>query len=261
MKIPIYQIDAFADHLFSGNPAAVCPLEKWLTDKQMQLIAAENNLSETAFFVAENSGYHIRWFTPGGEVDLCGHATLASAYVLFNELGYSPSVIDFQSKSGKLSVERKGKLLILDFPAQPPTICEAPGALLAAFNHQPCQILSSEDYILVFERETQLTDLVINFELLKTLDLRGVAVTAPADKYDFVARFFCPKYAINEDPVTGSMFTQLTPYWANRLNKQQLSAKQISSRGGEISCELVQERVKIAGKAIKYLVGEIELAD
>ncbi|MDQ6993438.1 MAG: PhzF family phenazine biosynthesis protein [Mariprofundus sp.] len=259
MKLPIYQIDAFASKPFEGNPAAICPLDEWLPDGVMQLIAEENNLSETAFFIATDSGFHIRWFTPTVEVDLCGHATLAAAYVLFHCLDFKQPEILFDSRSGLLSVVKQGDLLILDFPAQPAVICEAPIQMIHAFGMEPVMCLKAEDYIVVFEQEDDLLSAEPDFDLLSELDGRGVIVTAPSELYDFVCRFFAPKFGINEDPVTGSAFTQLAPYWANRLGRTQLFAKQLSSRGGEVRCELKGERVLIAGRGVKYLQGEIEI--
>ncbi|ATX79539.1 phenazine biosynthesis protein PhzF family [Mariprofundus aestuarium] len=259
MKLPIYQIDAFASKPFGGNPAAVCPLDEWLPDALMQLIAEENNLSETAFFVATDEGFHIRWFTPTSEVDLCGHATLAAAYVLFECLGSELDNIIFDSRSGYLQVTKEGELLVLDFPAQPAVPCETPIQIQHAFGIEPVECLKAEDYLVVFELEEDLLLADPNLELLRELDGRGVILTAPSDAYDFVSRFFAPKFGIDEDPVTGSSFTQLAPYWAARLGRSKLLAKQLSSRGGEVICELKGERVAIAGSAVKYLQGEIEV--
>ncbi len=257
MELSLYQIDAFASKLFEGNPAAVCPLDEWLPDDTMQAIAAENNLSETAFFVPTGSGFHIRWFTPVSEVDLCGHATLASAYVLFDILNCQNDRIEFKSKSGLLAVTRENEWLVMDFPAQPPEPCEVPREIAAAFAASPAECLKSEDYMVVFEREADIKSAAPDFELLKKLDLRGVIITAKSDRYDFVARFFAPQYGIPEDPVTGSAYTQLTPYWASKTGKKKFRAKQLSPRGGELTCELRNDRVLIAGKAIKYMEGKI----
>ena len=259
MRISLYQIDAFASKLFEGNPAAVCPLDEWLPEETMQLIAAENNLSETAFFVPRNQGFHIRWFTPVSEVDLCGHATLASAYVLFNILDYEKDRIEFESRSGLLAVSRDNGWIIMDFPAQPPISCDTPEEIIAAFSKAPVECLKSEDYIVVFEHETDVAMANPDMELLKKLDLRGIAITANSSQYDFVARFFAPRYGIPEDPVTGSAYTQLAPYWASRIGSKKLSAKQLSSRGGELLCEVVDDRVLIYGKARQYLLGQIEI--
>lgn len=258
MKLPIYQIDAFSDKVFQGNPAAVCPLDCWLSDEVMQLIAAENNLSETAFFVPTNDGFHIRWFTPVSEVDLCGHATLASAYVLYRELGYTGDVIKFDSKSGPLFVERSGDLLTMDFPAQPAQVCDTPEAILKAFGQTPIACLKSEDYVVIFEDETFVRTVTPDLNALRALDLRGVAVSSVAKDYDFVVRFFAPKYGIDEDPVTGSAYTQLMPYWSEQLGKAKLSAMQGGRRTGKVICELCGDRVKISGSAVKFLSGTIE---
>ena len=259
MKLLIYQIDAFAEKRFEGNPAAVVPLEQWLPDETMQAIAEENNQAETAFFVPESSGYRIRWFTPNKEVKLCGHATLASAYVLFHFLGYEDTSVTFSSLSGDLRVSKKDNLLTLDFPVQPPEACDAPPALIAGLGREPTECLKHEDYIAVFENESDVHDLDTNHEAFKQLDLRGVIATAPAQECDFVVRFFAPKFGIPEDSVTGSAYTQLTPYWANKLNKLSLSAKQVSARGGKLQCELQEKRVLISGSAVTYMQGSIEI--
>lgn len=259
MKLAIYQIDAFANKVFTGNPAAVCPLENWLPDELMQSIAAENNLSETAFFVPTDMGYHIRWFTPVHEVDLCGHATLASAFVIFSILDYKKSNIIFTSKSGELIVGKHGEWLVMDFPAQPATPCTAPELITKAFKISAVECLKYQDYIIVFANEGEVLNANPDISLLNELDLRGVAITARGKNYDFVSRFFAPKYGINEDPVTGSAFTQLIPYWSAKLGKKELTAKQMSARGGEVNCVHLGERVKISGKAIKYMVGSIKI--
>lgn len=259
MKLPIYQIDAFAKNAFEGNPAAICPLDTWLPDEVLLSVAEENNLSETAYFIKTNNGYHIRWFTPTTEVDLCGHATLAAAFVIFNELGYKENSISFESKSGILKIEKNNDLFIMDFPSQPPTTCELPAEIQQAFNVVPTECLKSEDYILVLNNENEVLNAKPKLGLLKNIDRRGVIITAPSGNYDFVSRFFAPKYGINEDPVTGSAHTQLAPYWANQLNQTKLHAKQVSKRGGELICELMGDRVTISGYATKYLQGSIEI--
>jgi PhzF family phenazine biosynthesis protein len=258
-KLATYQIDAFANNAFEGNPAAICPLEAWLADETMQAIAAENNLSETAFFVPFDDGYHIRWFTPVREVRLCGHATLASAYVLFNLVGHAGDTVRFHSLSGPLAVTRRDGLLEMDFPAQPPSPCDTPAAIVDAFGIEPDVCLAAEDYVVVFADEDVVVGAAPDMTALKQLDLRGVIVTARGRRHDFVNRFFAPKYGIEEDPVTGSAFTQLIPYWAGVLGKRELTAKQVSSRGGEIWGRFAGERVMIAGKAVKYLEGMIEI--
>ena len=259
MKLPIYQIDAFAEQAFEGNPAAVIPLDEWLSDKVMQALAEENNLAETAFFVPSNSGFDIRWFTPNKEVKLCGHATLASAFVLFNILGYRADKIEFNSLSGPLSVSKNNELLTLNFPSQIPEECEIPENIVKGLGRRPAECLRNEDFVVVFENEEEVASIVPDHNYLKQVELRGVIVTAPSQEYDFIARFFAPKYGVPEDPVTGSAYTQLVPYWSNKLGKYKLNAKQISSRGGKLFCELDGDRVLISGKAIKYLEGEIEI--
>ncbi|MBT8342379.1 MAG: PhzF family phenazine biosynthesis protein [Desulfatitalea sp.] len=259
MEISLYQIDAFASELFKGNPAAVCPLEEWLPDETMQSIAEENNLSETAFFLPTLNGFHIRWFSPKGEVDLCGHATLATAYVLFNILGYKREKIEFDSRSGLLLVTKSNDRIILDFPSQPPVLCDIPNEIIRAFDIAPIECLKSEDYIAVFEREIDIESAKPNLNQLAKLDLRGVIITAKSSKYDFIARFFAPKYGIPEDPVTGSAYTQIAPYWASKKGINRFSVKQVSLRGGELTCEIVDNRVLISGKAIKYFEGKINI--
>lgn len=259
MKLEIYQIDAFANNVFQGNPAAVCPLESWLDDSILQAIASENNLSETAFFVRKNDAYEIRWFTPVKEVDLCGHATLASAFVIFDILGEDASnELSFNSRSGQLKVKRQASRISMDFPAQPGSPVAVSEQIRSLFDFSPLACLKSEDYIIVADCEQTVADAVANYELLKQLDLRGVIITAPSEKYDFVSRFFAPKYGILEDPVTGSSFTQLVPYWAERLQKTNFHAKQISKRGGEVYCQHMGQRVQISGAAVLYLSGVIE---
>lgn len=259
MELTLYQVDAFANKIFEGNPAAICPLVEWLPDELMQAIATENNLSETAFYVKKDSGYHIRWFTPAHEVDLCGHATLASAYVIFHVLGDERDQIDFESRSGVLKVTKNSDWLEMDFPSQPPVECQTPKEIVKAFGCEPIACLKSEDYIVIFKDEDTILNACPDLSLLSKLDLRGVAITSKSKKYDFVTRFFAPKYGINEDPVTGSAFTQLIPYWANELDKDTLKAKQVSARGGEVNCAFSGVRVTISGKAAKYMVGRIEI--
>lgn len=255
----IYQVDAFTSHLFGGNPAAVCPLQEWLPDELMQKLAAENNLSETAFFVKEGEGYQLRWFTPEYEIDLCGHATLASAFVLFNQLNYSAETIHFQTKSGELIVRKKGDLIELNFPSRMPQPCEAPEALLKGVNFPPDKILKSRDYFLVYEDEALIKQIIPDFQYLNQLDTIGVIVTAASKEVDFVSRFFVPNSVIGEDPVTGSAYCNLIPYWAKELYKTTLTAKQLSAREGELFCEDKGDRVTMAGKAVLYLKGEYYL--
>ena len=259
MKLQIYQIDAFASKVFEGNPAAVCTLEKWLDDALMQKIAMKNDLVETAFFVKNDTRYEIRWFTPTKEVDLCGHATLASAHVIFNFLDTKRDAITFDSKSGPLTVTKEKEFIKMDFPQEAPTSCETPQAILDAFSLKPIEVLKSVDYIVVFDDYTDLTLIYIDLEALKKLDLRGVCITCKDRNYDFISRMFAPNYGINEDSVTGSAYTQLMPYWVEKLGSKVLKSKQVSSRGGELLCELKDDRVYISGKAVSYLCGEIEI--
>ena len=259
MKLKLYQIDAFAEKPFEGNPAAVVPLEEWLPDQILQKIAEENNLAETAYYIPKANGFEIRWFTPGSEVKLCGHATLASAAVLFNEFDYSQDEIVFDSLTGPLRITRNGDLLTLNFPTQVPSICETPRNLIVGLGIEPSDCLANEDYLAVYEDEETLVSIEPKAEPLKCLDRRGVIATAPSNQYDFVSRFFAPKVAILEDTVTGSSFTHLIPYWAERLGKKKMTAKQVSPRGGVVHCELTGDRVLISGKAVKYLEGEIEI--
>jgi PhzF family phenazine biosynthesis protein len=259
MKIRQYQVDAFARRVFEGNPAAVCPLDGWLPDAVLQAIAGENNLSETAYLVPEGAGYRLRWFTPVAEIDLCGHATLASAHVLFEHLGHPGPAIAFRTRSGTLTVERAGGLLAMDFPARPPRSCPAPAALVAGLGRTPAEILAADDYIAVFEEEADIHALVPELSRLAGLDRRGVCVTAPGRDVDFVSRFFAPRYGIPEDPVTGSAHCELAPYWAARLGRTELAARQVSRRGGDVRCRLAGDRVILAGGAVTFMTGEIEV--
>ena len=262
MKIPYYHVDAFTSRLFAGNPAGVCPLETWLPAETMQKIAAENRHAETAFFVpleAEPGRFHLRWFTPGAEVDLCGHATLATAFVLKECLGFKGPAVHFDTLSGPLTVEYDGDLLVMDFPSRPPTPYDAPAALAEGLGAAPVEVSRARDVLAVFETETQVAALRPNFERLSELEALGVIATAPGERSDFVSRFFAPRVGVPEDPVTGSSHCTLIPYWAKRLGKHKLDARQISARGGELACELVGERVKIGGRAVLYLHGTIEL--
>ncbi len=256
MKIPLFQIDAFTNKVFRGNPAAVCPLESWLDDAALQNIALENNLSETAFFVKENDGYKIRWFTPTSEIDLCGHATLASAFVLFSELKYQGDLIRFFSQSGELRVSKKDHLLVLDFPTRRPVPTSIPESLIAALGVTSNEVLKSRDYFCVLNSEEQVASLSPNQDLLKTLDA-DVLVTARGKNADFVSRYFAPLAGIPEDPVTGSTHCNLIPYWSEKLEKTKLVAHQISKRGGVLYCEMLGDRVNIAGECVKFLQGTI----
>jgi PhzF family phenazine biosynthesis protein len=258
MNLKIYQVDAFTKEVFKGNPAAVCPLDEWLDAELMQKIALENNLSETAFFVKKDDLYEIRWFTPTYEIDLCGHATLASAFVIFEVLQLENEKINFHShKSGRLSVEKKEDLLVLDFPSRPVSPCEAAIGLIEAIGKEPKEILKARDYFLVYENEQEVLDINPNFSKLLEIDAHGFIVTAKGNSSDFVSRFFAPEVGVFEDPVTGSSHCNLIPYWAEKLGKTELFGKQISARGGELFCELKGDRVKIGGNAVLYLKGEI----
>lgn len=261
MKLRQYQVDAFASRPFEGNPAAVCPLEHWLPDSLMQAIAGENNLSETAFFVPTVKGYALRWFTPLAEVDLCGHATLASAHVLFRHLDHVQSAITFETRSGDLIVEQYGEQLRMDFPACPPRPCEIPERLVQGLGRMPTEVLAADDYLAVFESEAEVRAIEPDLAQLARLGLRGVCVTAPGESVDFVSRFFGPKVGVPEDPVTGSAHCILTPYWSGRLGKRVLAARQVSRRGGDLGCELRGDRVRISGRAVTVMTAEITLPD
>jgi len=259
MQIPVYQVDAFTSRPFGGNPAAVCPLDSWLPDETLQSIALENNLSETAYIVKENGRLGIRWFTPATEVDLCGHATLASAYVLFQELGHKEDLIRFDSKSGELRVTRAGDLLALDFPARPPQPAELPAEILSALGGTPLEIYKARDYMVVYANEEEVRGLSPDMDRLMKFDAFAFIVTATGDHSDFVSRFFAPRGGIPEDPVTGSAHCTLIPFWAKRFGKNSLYALQVSRRGGELFCELRGDRVSIAGRAALFLKGTIYL--
>ncbi|MFO7888826.1 MAG: PhzF family phenazine biosynthesis protein [bacterium] len=259
MQLKLYQIDAFTDKIFHGNPAAVCPLEKWLDDSVLLSIAQENNLSETAFYIQEQNRFHIRWFTPKAEVKLCGHATLATAYVLFNIPGYSKNRIEFNSQSGILGVDKEDEWLVLDFPAQYPAACKTPPEIIEAFQITPVECLKAEYYLIVFNQKKEVASANPDFEKLKKLENCEVIITAQSSQYDFVSRFFAPNLGIPEDPVTGSAHTHLAPYWSRKLGKKELTAKQLSSRGGELKCTLKDDRVLISGKAVKYMEATITI--
>ena len=262
MKIPYFEVDAFAGQLFGGNPAGICALNRWLDDATLQRIAAENNLAETAFLVPAGSDYELRWFTPEMEIDLCGHATLASAFVLFSEMGLGGERVRFHSRtSGALTVAREGEWLTLDFPARPASPCAVSEGLARSLGRRPLEVFRARDYLAVFGSEADVRSLAPDFGLMKTLDAFGVIATAPGDGCDFVSRFFAPKAGVNEDPVTGSSHCTLVPWWSQRLGKTELAARQVSRRGGELFCRLAGDRVRIGGKAVLYLRGEIELPD
>jgi PhzF family phenazine biosynthesis protein len=259
MKLPIYQVDAFADRTFAGNPAAVCPLDAWLSDETMQAIAVENNLSETAFFVANGEDFDIRWFTPKMEINLAGHPTLATAYVIFTELEPGRSAVRFNTKRGDvLSVVEQGGVLTMDFPACAPAPAEGIEEITAALGTRPASFLAARDGFCVFESEAEIRAIEPDMTKLMAFNYLGVIVTAPGDEVDFVSRFFAPNHGISEDPVTGSAHCELIPYWGERLGKTELVARQLSARGGEIYCSHLGERVKIGGKAVTFMRGEIE---
>lgn len=259
MTQKIYQIDAFAEKLFSGNPAAVCPLENWLPDEIMQKVAAENNLAETAFTVPVENGFEIRWFTPEVEVDLCGHATLASAFVLMNFEGFVEDKINFFSRnSGTLTVTKNGDFLTLNFPKDTLQKVEDLSIFEKCFAFQPLEAYQGKtDYLLIFENENQIQNIEPNFFEISKINARGIIVSSKSENYDFVSRFFGPNCGVNEDPVTGSAHTTLTPFWAKNIGKTKLTAKQISKRGGVLECELKNDRILISGKCKTYLKGEI----
>lgn len=261
MKLQLFQVDAFTNTLFSGNPAAVCPLESWLSEELMQKIAAENNLAETAFFVKEAEGFRIRWFTPTAEVDLCGHATLASAHILYNHLNYQDDILSFQSRSGLLSVKKNGKFLTLNFPTDTYQEITIPEFLSAAFSIKPVATYKGVlDYMLVFKSQEEIEAIQPDLNLIAKAASRGAIITAPGRDCDFVSRYFAPQFGIPEDPVTGSAHTILTPYWSEKLGKTELSAIQLSKRKGYLNCSYRGDRVEITGEAITYLTGEISIA-
>jgi PhzF family phenazine biosynthesis protein len=262
MTQKIYQVDAFTNHLFGGNPSAVCPLNDWLNDILLQKIALENNLSETAFYIKRQGQYHIRWFTPEVEVDLCGHATLAAAHVVFNHENHEGDTIHFYSeRSGELSVSKTGSWLTLNFPTDTLEEVKLTDKLTAGFNIKPVAGYKGKtDYMFQFETEDQVRRLHPNFNQLKQLDCRGIIATSKGNAVDFVSRFFTPQCGINEDPVTGSAHTTLIPFWSQHLGKTELSAQQVSQRGGELKCVYRKERVEISGQARLYMTGIIHTA-
>jgi len=259
MRIPIYQIDAFTNEQFKGNPAAVCPLNEWIEDDVMQKIAAENNLSETAFFVKKEDEYELRWFTPKGEIDLCGHATLASAYVIFTYLDQNLKVVKFHTQSGLLEVSKDGSLLTLSFPSRAGEKCDIPEELIKGLGKAPKEVYKSRDYLVIFDTEQDIIGLELNMEELKKLDGFGVIATAKGKEVDFVSRFFAPKAGIDEDPVTGSTHCTLVPYWKKILNKNEFVALQLSERGGKLYCTDLGDTVKISGEAVSFLEGYINV--
>jgi PhzF family phenazine biosynthesis protein len=258
-NIPFFHVDAFTRRLFSGNPAGVCPLEQWLDDNTLQQIAAENNLSETAFFVRKKDHFELRWFAPKTEVDLCGHATLASAFVIFNHLEFSSDVISFSTRSGPLTVKKKNSLLEMDFPARPGKSVTPPTHLVIGLGKNITDVYKSRDYLVILSSEDEVRNMKPDFQELSKLDCTGVIITAEGRNVDFVSRFFAPRVGIPEDPVTGSSHCTLIPFWAEKLGKKSLTAHQVSGRGGELFCTLLGDRVGIAGSAVLYLNGTINI--
>lgn len=259
MKLKIYQIDAFTDKTFSGNPAAVCPLDEWISDELLQKIAMENNLAETAFYTMKGNEYEIRWFTPTIEVALCGHATLATAFALFNYEDHNGNRIVFNSRqSGQLIVTKEGDFLTLNFPADTVEEVSLTKELTDCFDIKPKHAFKGiSDYMLVYENKNQIKTLQPNLSEISKLNCRGIIVTAKGDLVDFVSRFFAPQSGINEDPVTGSAHTTLIPYWAAKYGKNHLTAIQLSKRTGNLKCRYLNDRVEISGQAKLYLIGDL----
>ncbi|AMO93262.1 phenazine biosynthesis, PhzF family protein [Collimonas fungivorans] len=259
MELKLFQVDAFSVTTLGGNPAAVCPLDEWLPDEKLQAIAAENNVAETAYFVRTGDSYHLRWFTPEVEVDLCGHATLAASWVLFNELSVEAEALHFNTRGGELRVSRRGSSLAMDFPATVPRRCEPPPELLAALGIKTAEVLEARDYIVVVKSEAEVASISPNFASLKDVTTFGVSVTAKGKDFDFISRWFGPRIGVNEDITTGAAHTWLAPYWAERLGKQVLTAEQGGKRKGQLTCEVLGDRVLLIGAASTYLKGIIEV--
>jgi len=259
MKLPIYQVDAFARKAFEGNPAAVVILKEALEESTMQAIAAENNLSETAFVVPRGNRFELRWFTPSVEVDLCGHATLATAYVLYENLVYEDTAIIFDTKSGELAVWKDEDFLVMDFPSRPATSTDIPDYLADGLGREVESVFKARDLLVVFDSEEEIRDLEPDFNELEKIDCEGIIVTAPGNEVDFVSRFFAPRMGILEDPVTGAAHSTLTPFWTERMGKNPLRARQISERGGDLWCKQMDDRVYIAGRAALYINGFINI--
>ena len=258
MKLPLFQVDAFTDSVFSGNPAAICPLDEWLPDQLMQSIAAENNLSETAFFIGRGGQYHLRWFTPACEVDLCGHATLATSFLILNRLEPDLDAVTFETRSGTLTVTRDGEDLAMDFPARSAEATVPASGLVDALGQTPREVfISANNVLAVYADEADVRGLRPNMEALANCTRHGVIVSAPGRECDFVSRFFAPAWGIPEDPVTGAAHCTLVPFWAERLARTDLVAHQVSARGGLLNCRAMGERVRLAGRAVLYLEGEI----
>jgi PhzF family phenazine biosynthesis protein len=260
MTLKLFQIDAFTDRVFGGNPAAVCPLESWLDDKLLQNIAAENNLAETVYFIKTGEGFEIRWFTPKAEVDLCGHATIAAAHVIFNHSNFKGESISFQSRSGELKVKRTEGWYVLDFPADILKKTEVTAVHNSCFTQAPLEVYEGRsDLMFIYDSEEEIKSLQPRLAHIASLPARGIIITAKGSDTDFVSRFFAPAFGISEDPVTGSAHTTLIPYWSQRLHKTELTARQLSERGGYIKGTMLGERVEIAGQAAFYMAGEIEV--
>ena len=262
MKLPLYQVDAFTQRSFAGNPAAVCLLSQWLADDVLAAIAAENNLSETAFVIPDGDGWQLRWFTPTAEVDLCGHATLATAFVLFHRDPSQTQLRFATREAGELRVERRGDTLVMNFPSRPPKPIEMPEGLVAALGGvTPQAVVRASKTMAVFATEAEVLSIAPDFGFIATMEGDGLIITAPGDEVDFVSRYFAPHVGIDEDPVTGSAHCTLTPYWAQRLGRDSLRARQVSARGGDLQCTLKGDRVELAGQAVLYLEGTIEVPD
>ena len=261
MKLPIFQIDAFSDKVFGGNPACVVPLKEWLKDDVLLKIAQENAVAETAFFIRKGKNFHLRWFTPDIEMDLCGHATLATAHCILSELKLESEKVIFETLSGELEVSLNNGRYLLDLPRRDPIAATLPDEIKNALNIQPKKVLKARDYLLIYENQKEIEDIVVKREVFDQINLNpgGVILTANGDSCDFVSRFFTPQATILEDPVTGSAHCTLTPYWSNELLKKRMNAQQISERKGELFCELKKDRVEISGKAITYFEGYISL--
>ena len=261
MKLPLFQIDAFGDKVFGGNPACVVPLKNWLKDEVLLKIAQENAVAETAFFVRKGKNFHLRWFTPDIEMDLCGHATLATAHCILSELKLESEKVIFETLSGELEVSLNNGRYLMDLPRRDPISASLPNEIKNALNIQPKKVLKARDYLLVYENQKEIEDIVINREIFDQININpgGVIVTAIGDHCDFVSRYFTPQATILEDPVTGSAHCTLTPYWSKILNKNKMNAQQVSNRKGKLFCELKKDRVEISGKAITYFEGYISL--
>jgi predicted PhzF superfamily epimerase YddE/YHI9 len=261
MKVAYYQIDAFTERPFSGNPAGVCLLDRWVRDAVLQQIAEENNLSETAFLVGSGEEWELRWFTPTVEVDLCGHATLAAAFVIFTELGHRGASVRFRTSSGVLGASSENGVLMMDFPSRPGQPCAGPAGLISGLGHIPREVRKSRDFLAVLGSEDEVRSLEPDLPQLATLDCLGIIATARGSDVDFVSRFFAPRVGVPEDPVTGSAHCTLIPYWAEKLGKTQMVARQLSRRGGTIHCEMRGDRVGIGGRAVLYSRAELQLPD